>query len=93
MLCPSPDEDGSGEISWSEFVAFQVRIVRTLDVEGIRQEFHQLDQNEDGKISRTEFMRASLKRVHVWHLCMYTISKTAVPHQVMLKQTSDGANM
>ena len=52
------DKDSNGEISWSEFVAFQLRSREILgdswplDLNDLRGEFSDLDTNGDGKKNR-----------------------------------------
>lgn len=61
------DKDSNGEISWSEFVAFQLRSREVLrdtwsfDLSDLRGEFTDLDINGDGKITEQEFVGVLVK--------------------------------
>ena len=61
------DKDANGEISWSEFVSFQLKsreILKDdwpLDINTIRGEFTDLDLNGDGKIAKDEFVGVLVK--------------------------------
>ena len=56
------DKDANGEISWSEFVSFQLQSREILqetwplDINDLRGEFTDLDINGDGKICKEEFV-------------------------------------
>lgn len=57
------DEDGSKEISWSEFLAFQVKARKALeatwpmDLKSLRREFSALDSDGNGSITKEEFLQ------------------------------------
>lgn len=61
------DKDSNGEISWSEFVSFQLKSRETLkdtwsfDLDDLRGEFTDLDINGDGKITKDEFVGVLVK--------------------------------
>ena len=61
------DKDANGEISWSEFVSFQLKsreILKDswpLDINALRGEFADLDVNGDGKIAKDEFVGVLVK--------------------------------
>lgn len=61
------DKDANGEISWSEFVSFQLKsreILKDnwpLDINTLRGEFTDLDLNGDGKIAKDEFVGVLVK--------------------------------
>ena len=65
-FCTS-DKDSNGEISWSEFVAFQLKSREVLkdtwplNINDLRGEFADLDVNGDGKISKEEFVSVMTK--------------------------------
>ena len=64
------DKDGNGEISWSEFVSFQLisrevlKDTWPLDINTLRGEFTDLDVNGDGKIVKDEFVDVLVKYFH-----------------------------
>ena len=64
QLFKIPDKDGNGEISWSEFVSFQLKSKKVmksdwaLDIQTIRDEFTEMDSDSNGRISKKEFLRA-----------------------------------
>ena len=55
------DEDDSGEITWCEFLAFQVKARKALeatwpmDLKMLRNEFAAIDEDGSGSVSREEF--------------------------------------
>ena len=59
-----PDKDGNGEISWAEFVSFQLKSKKvlksdwSLDIQTIRNEFTEMDTDSNGMISKAEFLKA-----------------------------------
>ena len=61
------DKDSNGEISWSEFIAFQLKSREILkdtwpfDLNDLRGEFADLDVDGDGKITKEEFVGVLLK--------------------------------
>ena len=61
------DKDANGEISWSEFVSFQLKSREVLkdtwplDINTLRGEFTDLDLNGDGKIVKKEFVDVLLR--------------------------------
>ena len=61
------DKDANGEISWSEFVSFQLKSREVLkdtwplDINTLRGEFTDLDLNGDGKIVKNEFVDVLLR--------------------------------
>jgi len=61
------DKDSNGEISWSEFVSFQLKSREVLkdtwplDINTLRGEFTDLDLNGDGKIVKNEFVDVLLR--------------------------------
>ena len=62
LISTFTDRDGNGEISWSEFVAFQLKSRDVLqekwplDINDLRGEFSDLDVDGDGKICKKEFI-------------------------------------
>ena len=67
ILFFNADKDANGEISWSEFVSFQLKSREVLkdtwplDISTLRGEFTDLDLNGDGKIVKNEFVDVLLK--------------------------------
>merc|ERR1712001_375352 len=63
------DKDSNGEISWSEFIAFQLKSRAILkdtwsfDLNDLRGEFTDLDINGDGKITEQEFVSVLVKYI------------------------------
>ena len=61
------DKDSNGEISWSEFISFQLKSREILkdtwpfDLNDLRGEFADLDVDGDGKITKEEFVGVLLK--------------------------------
>jgi Ca2+-binding EF-hand superfamily protein len=59
-----PDKDNDHQISWQEFVEFQIYSQRILgavwpiDMSSIRKEFSEMDQDSNGKICKQEFTNA-----------------------------------
>ncbi len=59
--------NGDGEISWNEFLTFQVEARKALeatwsmDIRTLRREFSHLDSDGNGRISKSEFVDVFVK--------------------------------